>query len=240
MRRITFKWTYLVLAIVLTAYGGFMLIYNHTHHKEMSILALVFCIIGAAMLVLYFILFAIDVFKKKPVVIKQESEVSETPIEETPVEESKTEEKPVEKKTIPTRDYTYEKRTVVNRSRYDSDSDCSTYYIRKVDYGPVLRVTGNEILDMRTNTYYHIEGNFVNQAGSGPVFEISGNRIRSAFGGYLYEISGDNVNKVYGGFYASFSGNYLTTYNLEEKYEVPSTLNKKQQLLVVALLFGTY
>ena len=235
MRRITFKWTYLVLAIILTAYGGFMLIYNHTHQKEMSILALVFCIIGAVMLALYFILFAIDVFKKKPVVIKQESEVSETP-----VEEPKAEEKPVEKKTAPTRDYTYEKRTVVNRSRYDSDSDYSSYFIRKVDYGPVLRVTGNEILDMRTNTYYRIEGNMVNQAGSGPVFEISGNRIRSAFGGYLYEISGDNVNKVYGGFYASFSGNYLTTYNLEEKYEVPSTLNKKQQLLVVALLFGTY
>lgn len=240
MRRITFKWTYLVLAIMLTAYGGFMLIYNHTHHKEMSILALVFLIIGSLMLLSYFVLLVIDAFRNKPVMIKEDPKIEEE-IVETPKEEPVKKDKPVvEQKPTPKKDYTYEKRTVVNRSKDDSDSDCSTYYIRKVDYGPILRVTGNDILDMRTNTYYRIEGNMVNQAGSGPVFEISGNRIRSAFGGYLYEILGDNVNKVYGGFYASFSGNYLTTYNLEEKYEVPSTLNKKQQLLVVALLFGTY
>ena len=239
MRRITFRWTYLVLAIVLIGYGTFSLIYNHTHNKEMSILALVFCILGAVMLVFYFVLFVIDFSRRKrPVVIKEEPKIEE-PIEEIK-EEIKVEAPKEENKPVTTSYSTKKKKVTYNKSRYDSDDDSYSYYINKVGYGPVLRVTGREILDMRSNTYYRIEGNMVNQAGSGPVFEISGNRIRSAFGGYLYEISGDSVNKIYGGYFASFTGNYLTTFDLREKYEVPSLLNLKQQLAVVVLLFGSY
>ena len=113
-------------------------------------------------------------------------------------------------------------------------------YVKKVGYGPVLRVTGNRILDMRNNTYYRVQGSIVSQDGSGQAFEINGNRIRSAFGGYLYEISGSNINKVFGGFYASISGNYITLFDLSEKYETTGSLNQKQLLVVAALLFGTY
>ena len=125
---------------------------------------------------------------------------------------------------------TYER---VSYSRYDVDD----IYVKKVGYGPVLRVSGNRVLDMRSNTYYHIQGNMVHQDGGGPAFEINGSKIRSAFGGYLYEISGSNINKVFGGFYASISGNYITIHDLSEKYETTGTLNKNQILVVAALLF---
>ena len=91
---------------------------------------------------------------------------------------------------------------------------------------------------MRSNTYYRIQGNTVNQDGGGPVFEISGNSIRSAFGGYLYEISGNNINKIFGGFYASISGNYITLFDSSEKYEITDRLNQKQLLAITALLFA--
>lgn len=108
---------------------------------------------------------------------------------------------------------------------------------KKVGYGPVLRVEEDEILDMRSNTYYRTDGNIVKRSSSGPVYEISGNRIRSAFGSYLFEISGGSVYKTFGGFYASISGGYLQTYDLSEKYEISGSLSIKQQLAVVALLF---
>ncbi len=91
---------------------------------------------------------------------------------------------------------------------------------------------------MRSNTYYRIEGNMVNRSGSGPVYEISGNRIREAFGSYLFELSGSNLNKIYGGFYASISGGLLKVYDLSEQYEIPTSLNRKQILVIAALLFG--
>ena len=93
---------------------------------------------------------------------------------------------------------------------------------------------------MRTNTYYRIEGNVVNQEGCGIRYEIRGNQIRDAFGGYLYELSGSNINKVYGGFYASISGNYITLFDLSQKYEMTDSLSKKQILVAAALLFGAY
>ena len=128
-----------------------------------------------------------------------------------------------------------------------SSSSSSSYrfrggsgYIKRVGYGPVLRVEGAQILDMRNNTYYMIEGNYVKRNGYGPVYEIRGSSLKHAYGGFLYEISGDNVNKVYGGYFASFNGNYLQKYDLSEKYEVPDSLSIKQKLAIVALLFGEY
>ena len=93
---------------------------------------------------------------------------------------------------------------------------------------------------MRSNTYYVIEGNMVKMRGQGPIYEISGSRIRDAFGGYLYEISGSSVNKTFGGFFASIESGYLQTHDLKVKYEIPSSLNMKQKLAIVALLFGSY
>ncbi|MCR5184632.1 MAG: hypothetical protein K6C32_00925 [Bacilli bacterium] len=153
------------------------------------------------------------------------------PIEEVKPQPVKKEEKPSYKTTSEHKETTYK------RSSY-SIYDVDDIYVKKVGYGPILRVTGNRILDMRSNTYYRLQGNMLNQEDSGPIFEINGDRIKSAFGGYLYEISGSNINKVFGGFYASISGNYIALYDLSEKYETTGSLNKKQLLIIAALLFG--
>ena len=144
--------------------------------------------------------------------------------------------------TNPTLKEEKEERAPKTRARYNSSSDyfVSTVYVKQVGYGPLLRVEGNRILDMRNNIYYRIENNMVTQEGYGPVFEIRGNQIKDAFGGYLYELSGSNINKVYGGFYASISGNYITLYDLSVKYETTDSLSKRQILAVAALLFGKY
>ena len=112
--------------------------------------------------------------------------------------------------------------------------------MKQVGYGPVLRIEGTRVIDMRTNTYYRIENNMVMQDGYGPIFEIRGNQIKDAFGSYLYELSGNNINKVFGGFYASISGNYITLYDLSIKYETTDSLSRRQILVVAALLFGKY
>lgn len=239
MRRQHFEWTFLVLGLVLTIYGGYSLIYNHIHKIDISILGLIFLIIGAILLTTYLVLVIISLFQRKKTVAVQEPEKVEEIKEDTHQEVIKEEPKketpqtPSFHKSVK-RDYTYSNSRPV--SRYDSD----TIYVKQVGYGPVLRVTGGEVLDMRTNTYYRIEGDIVKRDGSGPEYEISGNRIRLAFGGYLYEISGSNVNKVYGGFYASISGGIIQTHDLKEKYEISGSLTIKQQLAVVALLFKEY
>lgn len=124
--------------------------------------------------------------------------------------------------------------------RSSSSYSYSTVYVKQVGYGPALRVEGDRIIDMRTNTYYRLENNVVMQDGYGPVFEIRGNQIRDVFGGYLYEISSSNINKTFGGFYASISGNYITLYDSSIKYEMTDSLSKRQMLAIVALLFGKY
>ena len=238
MRRRYFAWTWLTLALVLTIYGGYSLIYSSATGKNVSVLGLAFFIAGVLLLIFYLVLFLISFYKKKNTPPQEEEVViDETPIEEEPKEEVKPviEEKPAPRvKSTPKSDVTY-----VNTRPTRSFSGGSGY-VKRVGSGPVLRIEEEEILDMRSNTYYRIEGNMVKRLGNGPAYEISGNRIRLAFGGYLYEISGSNVNKTYGGFYASMSGGILQTHDLEEKYEIPSDLNLKQKLAVVALLFGAY
>ena len=251
MRKQRFEWSFVVLGLVLTIYGGYSLIYNYVNDKDIPGLGIAFLIVGVALLLLYFVLFAISWFQKKRIVSDQEEPVDEPLVEEASTEEV---EKPIEEETAEKKvtedskddyDSSYEKytpreRIAYQRNRSIYDSDGGSGYVKKVGYGSVLRIENNRILDMRTNTYYSIEGNIVSELGSGPVFEISGNRIKSAFGGCLYEISGNNVNKVYGGFYASFSGNYLQTNDLECVYEISCNLSSKQRLAVVALLFGCY
>ena len=251
MRKQRFEWSFVVLGLVLTIYGGYSLIYNYVNDKDIPGLGVAFLIVGVALLLLYFVLFAISWFQKKRIVPDQEEPVDEPLIEETSTEEV---EKPIEEETVEEEvtedlkddyDSSYEKytpreRIAYQRNRSIYDSDGGSGYVKKVGYGSVLRVENNRILDMRTNTYYVIEGNVVSELGSGPVFEICGNRIKLSFGSYLYEISGNNVNKVFGGFYASFNGNYLQTNDLKHVYEISFSLSTKQRLAVVALLFGCY
>ena len=232
MRRQYFYWTYLVLAIVLTVYGGYNLAYHFNHNNKLSVLSLVFLIAGTVMLITYLVLYLLSL-KKKHENTQETAPIIDVQPEPEPVEEPKPQTVAAPKPTPRKSDVTYERGS--SPIHYDTDA-----YVKHVGHGPVLRVTGNRILDMRSNTYYRIEGNFVNQEGYGQAYEISGNKIRPAFGGYLYEISGSNINKVFGGFYASISGNYITLFDLSEKYEITDSLNKKQLLVVAALLFGNY
>lgn len=249
MRRQYFYWTYLVFATVLSVYGGYSVFHSLNKNQTIPPLGLAFFIIGVFLLILYFVLIVISFFQKKKVEEKKSSEnIIETPtkkedvIEESEVEEPEEEE--MEEETIIPKESPspskYNSEVTYVSSRPSRSRSYDTVYVRKVGYGPVLRVTGNEILDMRSNEYYRIEGNMVYLNGSGLAFEIYGNKIRPAFGSYLYEISGSNINKVFGGFYASISGSYIQTYDLEEKYELSDSLNKTQLLVAVILLFGNY
>ena len=236
MRRIYFSWIIAVIGIFGTVYGAYLLAYHFNHGNGLSVLSLVLLILGIVCLSLSIPMWIISYINNK----KRKDEPTPPPVKEEPKEEMV--EQPKEEKI----ELVQRQKPV--HSGYVSRSDDKTYtsyvpttvYVKQVGYGPVLRVEGNRILDMRSNTYYRIEGNMVNQEGYGPVFEIRDNQIRSAFGGYLYELSGSNINKVYGGFYASISGNYISLYDLSMKYEMTDSLSKKQILVVAALLFGSY
>ena len=241
MRRQYFAWTWLTLAIVLTGYGSYSIIYYRANNKAVPVLGWVFFITGTVLLVVYLILFFISLFQKKKITKAKENNVIVEAEEEAVPQEEKNE-AIQEVKETPLRPVNQSRKSDVTyecRSRGSGFSGGSGY-VKMIGYGPILRINEEQILDMRSNTYYRIEGNMVNQQGCGPVYEISGNRIRLAFGSYLYEISGDNVNKIFGGYYASISGGTLQTFDLKEKYEIPSDLNLKQKLAIVALLFGTY
>ena len=240
MRKQYLVWSIVVFGLIGTGYGTTALIYNSRHGKELPVAGLVLLILGVIALMLIFILGVIDFLHKlkntpEPVETVQERE-DEEEVEETPKEEKSTvlDEKAYQK---PAQE---EKVVRLERTRvsYDSSSRySSTVYVKQVGYGPLLRVDGNRIFDMRNNTYYRIENNYVKQEGYGPLYEIRGNQIKNAFGGYLYELSSSNINKVYGGFYASISGNYITLYDLSIKYEMTDSLSKSQLLAVIALLF---
>ena len=242
MRRIYFWWTFLVGGVVCFVYGGYTLLYHFKHNNSLSVHALILFILGSLALLIFLILYVISLIqKKKNDKLKAEEKKEEKPEviddefeeESEPVINSKTYDDSVPTTRVERkRDYEY----VRSSSRYDA---CDAY-VKLFGYGPVLRVNGERIIDMRSNTYYRIQGNTVYQEGSGPVFEISGNRIRAAFGSYLYEISGSSVNKVFGGYFASINSGLLTKYDSSEKYEITDSLTLKQQLVVVALLFGQY
>lgn len=162
-----------------------------------------------------------------PTSVVAEPEPESEPVSE-PEPEAEEEEEP-EDEPVPRMSY-----------RYSPGYSASAVYVKLVGYGPLLRIEGSRILDMRNSTYYRIEGNTVMQEGYGIRYEIRGNQIRDAFGGYLYEYSGGNINKVFGGFYASVSGSYITLFDLSQKYEMTDSLSQKQILVTAALLFGKY
>ena len=237
MRRQYFNWTWLTLSLVLTIYGGYSLIYSHFNNKNIPILGLVFFIVGLILLVTYLVLLLVSLFQKRNKV-EESNVVTENKVEEVKEEVVKEKEKPIETKEEAKRSYVPNKEVTYEYKREARSFSGGSGYVKRTGYGPVLRIEEEEILDMRSNTYYRIEGNLVKRSGVGPVYEISSNRIREAFGGYLFELSGSNIYKTYGGFYASISGGFLKLYDLSEQYEIPTSLNTKQKLAVVALLFG--
>jgi hypothetical protein len=240
MRRRYFLWTIAVFGIIGTAYGASSLIYNFKKGEGLFISGLILLIIGIIALLVFLFFFSIQYVSNKnkmnapiPSEFKEEKVIEED--KDTKETASFNEKSEIEQEKK--REYFYKaERNERTSYRYS----VSTIYVKQVGYGPILRIDGNRILDMRTNTYYRIENNMVNQEGYGPVFEISGNQIKNAFGGYLYELSGSNINKIFGGFYASISGNYITLYDLSVKYEITDSMSKNQILAVAALLFGKY
>lgn len=241
MRRRYFLWTIVVFGIIGTAYGASSLIYNFKKGEGLFISGLILLIIGIIALLVFLFFFSIQYVSNKnkmnapiPSEFKEEKVIEEDKDAKETASLNEKSEIEQEKK----REYFYKaERNERTSYRYSS---ISTIYVKQVGYGPILRIDGSRILDMRTNTYYRIENHMVNQEGYGPVFEIRGNQIKNAFGGYLYELSGSNINKIFGGFYASISGNYITLYDLSIKYEFTDSMSKNQILAVAALLFGKY
>ena len=247
----------LVFGIIGIAYGTHLLIYHWTNGQELSIWSLVLLVLGAIALAFSVVLMMMRYIakKKQPVVqpvIELETE-EEKPIIEEPIQEEEPQSKPQEEQQP---ESNIEDEQEEDQLREDEEEDdyeeptprpipnhyqsYSTVYVKKVGYGPIVRVEGNRIIDMRSNTYYHLENGFLYQDGYGTRYEIRGNQIRDAFGGYLYELSGSNINKVFGGFFASISGNYITTYNLSDKFEMTDPLSKQQLLAVTVLIFEKY
>lgn len=229
-------WLSGVFGIFGTVYGGSLLLWHYKRGNGLNIFALVLLIVGSVSL-LFFIALLISRYitvkkmKNQPISTKVEEDDFED-FEEEEFEEEEEQPKP-KQKPVSERSYYSER----SSSSYSSSSYSSTIYVKLVGYGPVLRISGSQILDMRNNTYYRIEGNMVHQEGSGPRFEIRGNQIRDAFGGYLFELSGNNINKIYDGFYASISGSYITLYDSSSKYEMTGSLSANQILAVAVLLF---
>ena len=241
MRRIYLVWCVAVFGIVGTVYGSYLLIYHFNRDSGLNIPSLILLIFGSIALILFLILYIPFLIKQKKkkngtILSMEEHDIEEEdaePIveEEKPAVTSKAEPRQEKEEYVPNTNNTY---------RSSSSYSVSTIYVKQVGCGPLLRIEGTRVIDMRTNTYYRIENNMVMQEGYGPVFEIRGNQIKDAFGGYLYEVSGSNINKAFGGFYASISGNYITLYDLSEKYEMTDSLSRRQLLVVAALLFEKY
>lgn len=243
MRKIYLVWSIAVFGVIGTVYGGYSLIYASNHGKELPIYGVLLLIFGLIALITFLVLYIISFIQEKK--RKKNKPVPTPTIEETVAEEEAFEPTIDEVKSTPLRksepeEKEYEPRPQRSYSSSASSYYASTTYIKEVGYGPILRMEGNRIVDMRSNTYYRIENNMVMQEGYGPVFEIRVNQIKDAFGGYLYEISGSNINRVFGGYYASISGNYITLFDLSKKYEMTDSLSKRQILVVAVLLFGKY
>ncbi|MBE6135318.1 MAG: hypothetical protein E7179_04880 [Erysipelotrichaceae bacterium] len=243
MRRYYLPWTIMVIGTIGLAYGAHLLFYHSSKGEGLYIPGLLLLIFGILFLIpsiaanIYYV-----VKRRKEFAASIDEKQKEIEAKEEKAEEPAPAIKPKEEKVEMVQHRREERPTYTPRREIEAPSrpTYSTSYVKKVGYGPVLRVCGPQIVDMRSNTYYRIEGNIVKEDGGGPRFEIRDNQIRDIYGSYLYEINGSNINKVYGGFYASISGSYITLYDLSEKYEMTDDLSKKQILAVAALLFGRY
>lgn len=249
MRKVYIFLTIAVIGIIGTAYGINALIYYFNKGDGLNVPALVLLILGIICLILLLI---ISIGRKISEKKKQNSDTSslneqkeekkeavqEQKVEKENAVETKNEETTKMEENVASKGTTYYESSPKQTHYSYSSYSTSIVYVKLVGYGPLIRVEGLRIIDMRTNTYYRIENNFVMEDGFGLRYEIRGNQIKDCFGSYLYEISGSNINKVIGGFLASISGNYITLYDLSQKYEITDSLSKKQLLVVVALLFS--
>ena len=245
MRKYYLSWSILVIGIIGVAYGSHLLFYHASKGGGFYAPGLILLLFGVVFLIpaiaanIYYV-----VKKRKEFAASIEEKQKEIEEKEGKAEEPAPVIKPKEEKVEMVQHRREERPTYTPRPEREVEAPSrpsySTSYVKKIGYGPVLRVCGPQIVDMRSNTYYRIEGNIVKEDGGGPRFEIRGNQIRDIYGSYLYEVNGSNINKVYGGFYASISGSYITLYDLSEKYEMTDDLSKKQILAVAALLFGRY
>ena len=255
MRKYRLPWSIAAFGFVTVAYGTYSLVSHLKNDEEIFLPGLLMLIAGAIALLTLLVLILIDAFKRI-----RNKDLIEAPIKEDSYEEAiklEEEEKHISKNPINIDEEEIENEEIDNVEEYDEEEEeeftpsytrsysSSSYsysiiYVKEIGYGPVLRIDGGRILDMRNNVYYHIENNIVIQDGYGPTFEIRGNQIKDVYGSYLFEISGNNINKVFGGFYASVSGNYITLFDSSKKFEVTESLSRNQILIIAALLFGRY
>ncbi len=220
--------------------------WHYGHGNGIHFLALLLLILGGISLLLFLLLMAsraLGRWKKSKVAAAEEAEEAptesvteeEAPEVEEGAAEEEAEEAPLEEMPQPGGgDWDY---VSDGSGSSHQDSYAPTVYVRLLGHGPILRIEGARILDMRDGTYYRIEGDTVYQEGYGPRFEIRGSYIKDAYGGGLYELSGSFINKVYGGAYASFDGNMITLVDGSRKYEISDSLSRKQALALAALLF---
>lgn len=240
MRRQSFAWTYVVVSVLCIMYGTYFAIRKYNENYTHFVVALIVAIFGGVMSLTFIILYLISA-NKKVKEIKKNSVIlpkEETVVDEEEVKEEKEEEKPAQKKveSAPIKEY----REAPAPKLKERSEPLPSGYVKLVGYGPILELHGNRIRDMRSNTYYRIEHNYVYIEGSGMVYEIRGNKIKNAFGGFLYEINGDSISKTFGGYFASRSGSYITKNDLSEKYELTNDFRTSQLLAIIVLIFGTY
>lgn len=256
MRKNRLPWSIAAFGFVTVAYGTYSLVSHLKNDEEIFLPGLLMLIAGALALLTLLVLILIDAFKRI-----RNKELIENPIKEDSyeevIEEEKEEEKHISENPINIDEQEIEDEEInstdeddeeeeeeftssYTRSYSSSSYSYSTIYVKEIGYGPVLRIDGSHILDMRNNVYYHVENNIVIQDGYGPEFEIRGNQTKDVYGSYLFEISGNNINKVFDGFYDSISGNYITLFDSSRKFETTESLSRNQILIIAALLFGRY
>ena len=256
MRKYRLPWSIAAFGFVAVAYGTYSLVSHLKSDEEIFLPSLLMLIAGAIALLTLLVLILIDALKRirnkdlieapinedsyeEAIKVEEEEErhISENPIN---IDEEEIEDEEINSADEDEEEEEEEFTPSYRRSYSSSNYSYSTIYVKEIGYGPVLRIDGSRILDMRNNVYYHVENNIVIQDGYGPVFEIRGNQIKDVYGSYLFEISGNNINKVFGGFYASISGNYITLFDSSRKYETTESLSRNQILIIAALLFGRY
>ncbi len=243
-------WLLAVFGIFGTAYGGYLVLWHYGHGNGIHFLGMLLLVLGGISLLLFLLLMvprALGRWRRGKKAVTEESAAEEA--EEAPTEsveekapeveegaaEEEAEETPLEEMPQPGGE-DWDCVSDGSGSSYQ-DSYAPTVYVRLLGHGPILRIEGARILDMRDGTYYRIEGDTVYQEGYGPRFEIRGSSIKDAYGGGLYELSGSFINKVYGGAYASMDGNWITLLDGSRKYEISDSLSRKLVLALAALLF---
>ena len=241
MRRQRFLWQVSVIAILLITYGGFFVFYQYGKNQAIWISSIVALSIGIVLLVVIFVAF----YRKMKKTVKKETLiVPEEKKAETEEKQPEVKEKPAEVQEEKQVKPVTPRRQAKPRSYYETSSQPRSYYdsengyVKEIGHGPILEINGHIVRDMRTNTFYRLEGNNIYVEGGGLAYVIYGDRIQSIRGHLLYEKSGNSINKVFGGFFASISGNYITQYDSSRKFEITAQFSSKMILLITVLAFG--